>query len=251
MWGAKAWETLARIQCAGTRGKGAKIRLDSISSTLMPRPRVRADTSIARQPRVAAGGEVRIIAGEWRSRRIAFPEAPGLRPTPDRVRETLFNWLGHDLAGFRCLDLYAGSGVLGFEALSRGAEKVVLVESGTAVVRALEANATRLGVMTTDRLRIVRADALEFLRRASDALGRTADRTSGRTETRFDVVFLDPPFDDGVPSDVLALLPALLATGGCVYLESGRPAELLPSWRVTKSGRAGQVHFQLIRWEPV
>ena len=213
----------------------------------MPRPRVRADTPIARQPRVAAGGEVRIIAGEWRSRRIAFPEAPGLRPTPDRVRETLFNWLGHDLAGFRCLDLYAGSGVLGFEALSRGAEKVVLVDSGTAVVRALEANAMRLGVMGTDRLRIIRADALEFLRRASDASGRTADRT----ETRFDVVFLDPPFDDGVPTEVLALLPALLATGGCVYLESGRPAELLPSWKVTKSGRAGQVHFQLIRWEPV
>lgn len=213
----------------------------------MPRPRVRADTSIARQPRVPAGGEVRIIAGTWRSRRIAFPEAPGLRPTPDRVRETLFNWLGHDLAGFRCLDLYAGSGALGFEALSRGAEKVIFVESSTAAVRALEANATRLGVMGTERLRIVRADALEFLRRE----GNAADRTADRTEARFDVVFLDPPFGDGIPSDVLGLLPALLATGGCVYLESGGPAELPPSWKVAKRGRAGQVHFQLIRWEPV
>jgi len=187
---------------------------------------------------------VRIIAGEWRSRRIAFPEAPGLRPTPDRVRETLFNWLGHDLAGYRCLDLFAGSGALGFEALSRGAEKVILVERSPTVVRALEGNAARLGAMGTDRLRIVRADALEFLRRERDAAA------AGQSSARFDVVFLDPPFGDHVSSEVLGLLPAMLATGGGVYLEAGGPAALRPPWKTVGRGRAGRVHFQLIRWEP-
>src|SRR4051812_21368219 len=99
-----------------------------------------------RKPRTPAAqtGEVRIIAGAWRSRRIAFPSIPGLRPTPDRVRETLFNWLGQDLSGFRCLDLYSGSGALGFEALSRGAERVVMVERDAPAFRALEANARLL-----------------------------------------------------------------------------------------------------------
>lgn len=187
------------------------------------------------QPR----GEVRVIAGEWRSRRIAFPELPGLRPTPDRVRETLFNWLGHDLEGFRCLDLYAGSGALGFEAHSRGASQVIMVENNPVVVRALEANATRF---SASRLKIVRADALEFLRRSANggAVG----------ETRFDVVFIDPPFDQGVPDEVLSLLPPLLATGGLVYMEAGVQAVVPQSWKTEKQGKAGQVHFQLMRWEP-
>src|SRR3972149_8681500 len=102
---------------------------------------------------------VRIIAGEWRSRLITFPAEAGLRPTPDRVRETLFNWLGQDLAGMRCLDLFGGSGALAFEALSRGAQEVVLVERSAAVVRSLAANAKRLGAQ---RLRLVSGDALEF-----------------------------------------------------------------------------------------
>ncbi len=189
--------------------------------------------------RTQPGGEVRVIAGEWRSRRIAFPELPGLRPTPDRVRETLFNWLGHDLEGFRCLDLYAGSGALGFEAHSRGASQVIMVENNPVVVRALEANATRF---SASRLKIVRADALEFLRRSANggAVG----------ETRFDVVFIDPPFDQGVPDEVLSLLPPLLATGGLVYMEAGVQAVVPQSWKTEKQGKAGQVHFQLMRWEP-
>ena len=189
--------------------------------------------------RIQPGGEVRVIAGEWRSRRIAFPEVPGLRPTPDRVRETLFNWLGHDLEGFRCLDLYAGSGALGFEAHSRGASQVFMVENNPVVVRALEANAARF---SASRLKIVRADALEFLRRSANggAVG----------ETRFDVVFIDPPFDQGVPDEVLSLLPPLLATGGLVYMEAGVQAVVPQSWKTEKQGKAGQVHFQLMRWEP-
>ena len=189
--------------------------------------------------RIQPGGEVRVIAGEWRSRRIAFPEVPGLRPTPDRVRETLFNWLGHDLEGFRCLDLYAGSGALGFEAHSRGASQVFMVENNPVVVRALEANAARF---SASRLKIVRADALEFLRRNANggAVGGT----------RFDVVFIDPPFDQGVPDEVLSLLPPLLATGGLVYMEAGVQAVVPQSWKTEKQGKAGQVHFQLMRWEP-
>src|SRR5687768_15611050 len=103
---------------------------------------------------------VRIIGGEWRSRVLKFPDAPGLRPTADRVRETLFNWLGQDLSGYACLDLYAGSGALGFESASRGAASVTLVESGRAAFEALRENARLLGA---DRVRLERSDALEFL----------------------------------------------------------------------------------------
>jgi 16S rRNA (guanine966-N2)-methyltransferase len=200
--------------------------------------------------RAPRGGDVRIIAGEWRSRRIAFSDAPGLRPTPDRVRETLFNWLGHNLAGFRCLDLYAGSGALGFEALSRGAERVLMVERNPAAVRALAENARQLQAA---RLEIVRADALEFLRLARRRGGQvngSCGAGEAATAMRFDVVFLDPPFADGLSAGVLAMLPELLADGGRVYVESGRLPELPSSWKVEKRGRAGQVSFQLMRWEP-
>lgn len=183
-------------------------------------------------------GVVRIIGGAWRRRHIPFPEAPGLRPTPDRVRETLFNWLGQDLSGFRCLDLYAGSGVLGFEALSRGAAHAVLIEHNPMVVRALEASSALLHAEA--RLEIIRADTLEFLRRNGRAAGLADTR-------RFDLVFLDPPFDAGVPPEVFDLLPAQLAPGARVYLESGCKPELPASWQIEKSSRAGQVHFQLLR----
>ncbi len=179
--------------------------------------------------------EVRIIGGTWGSRRIAFPDAQGLRPTPDRIRETLFNWLGQDLNGFRCLDLYAGSGALGFEALSRGAIRVIFVERSSVVARALEENAARL---QADSAVIFRADALEFLRRNVPS-----------APERFDLIFLDPPFETGVPAEVMELLPAQLAPGGQVYLESDRAPDWPAPWLVEKSGRAGQVHYQLLRLE--
>ncbi len=192
----------------------------------------------------ALTGEVRIIAGTWRSRRIQFPSVEGLRPTPDRVRETLFNWLGHDLEGFRCLDLYAGSGALGFEALSRGAGPVVMVERDGVAYRALEDNAKLLGA--TD-LELIRGDALEFAQRlAGSAESGLAGTSSAR---RFDLVFLDPPFDAGIPDELLLLLRSLLAPGARIYIESGRPVELPEPWVIEKSGRAGQVHFQLLRLE--
>lgn len=190
-------------------------------------------------------GALRIIGGTWRRRRIAFPDVPGLRPTPDRVRETLFNWLGQDLSGFRCLDLYAGSGALGFEALSRGASHLVLVEHNPVVVRALGASASLL--QATQSLEIIRADALEFLRR--DAGAADVGAASASDKGRFDLVFLDPPFDVGVPPEVFDLLPSRLAVGARVYLECGSKPEVPVGWHAEKSSRAGQVHYQLLRLE--
>jgi len=178
----------------------------------------------------AAANRVRIIGGAWRSRVIRFAARADLRPTPDRVRETLFNWLGQDLTGKSCLDLFAGSGALGFEAASRGASRVVMVEHDAAAFRALQENA-RLLQATTVELR--RADALEFLR--LDSAG-------------FDVVFLDPPFRTDLLPQVLPLLAPRLNAGALVYIESPRPLELSVQWEAWRSGRAGAVHHQLLKW---
>ncbi len=177
--------------------------------------------------------EVRIIGGDWRSRRIRFPDRPGLRPTPDRVRETLFNWLGQDLTGRDCLDLFAGSGALGFEAASRGARSVTMVESDAATWRALRENRETLAATTTT---MVRADALEFLKHHQDP----------RLQ-RYHVVFLDPPFADDHWPQLLARLPRHLAAGGFVYCERAQPLAALGGWTVVKSARAGQVSHQLLK----
>jgi 16S rRNA (guanine966-N2)-methyltransferase len=172
---------------------------------------------------------VRIIAGTWRSRLVHFPAASGLRPTPDRVRETLFNWLGQDLTGKRCLDLFAGSGALGFEALSRGAEDVVFVERSASIRRAIAANADRLGARG---VRLIAGDALEF---------------AATTSERFDTVFVDPPYGSGLAEAVLPRLPRLLAADSLVYVESDRVFSAPQPWQRVRSGRAGAVHYCLIR----
>ena len=172
---------------------------------------------------------VRIIGGAWRSRLIDFPPRKDLRPTPDRVRETLFNWLGQDLTGLACLDLFAGSGALGFEAASRGARRVVMVESDPAILRALAASRTALGAAAVE---LTQADALEFLRADAGA---------------YDVVFLDPPFKVGYWPRLAPLLPPRLAPGALVYYESAVAPELPPGWEVWRQGRAGQVRYQLLR----
>lgn len=174
-------------------------------------------------------GRVRIIAGLWRSRIVTFPTESGLRPTPDRVRETLFNWLGQDLAGRRCLDLFAGSGALGFEALSRGASEVVMVERSRIVAAALRESAARLDARG---FRLVVGDALHFL------------ATPG--EARFDIVFVDPPYGSGLVAAVLPRLPEVLARGANVYVESDQAVEVDRPWRVRKQGRAGAVHYHLL-----
>jgi 16S rRNA (guanine966-N2)-methyltransferase len=177
-------------------------------------------------------GRVRIIAGEWRGRRIEIPDGTAVRPTPDRVRETVFNWLRDAVVGARCLDLYAGTGVLGFEALSRGAADVWLVEQDAKLVDALRTTARTLGATP----RIVRRDALAFLREPPAA--------------RFDVVFLDPPYAS--PLDpLLAVLPAWLSSRALVYVErprsEGLPAPSGAEW--LKRSHAGAVEYGLLRFE--
>lgn len=189
-----------------------------------------------RKRSVASGratGKLRIIGGKWRSRRIAFPESPGLRPTPDRIRETLFNWLGQRLDGYHCLDLFAGSGALGLEALSRGAARVTLVEGNAMVARMLARSVAELGAADA---KIVVSDALEFLRKPGQQIP-------------YDLVFVDPPFAGGLHEPVMQLIPAVLAPGGLVYLECPAAQAALPGWVVEKEGRAGQVHFYLMRRE--
>lgn len=174
--------------------------------------------------------KVRIIGGTHRSRWIRFPDAEGLRPTPDRVRETLFNWLGQELTGRRCLDLFAGSGALGFEAASRGADEVVMVENNRAAFRALQENSENL-VCANIVLRC--EDGLGFARRQEDR--------------GYDVIFLDPPFRSGYLPRVLPLLAGRLTGDGLVYIEAGDVFEPDPAWRVVKSGKAGKVFYQLLQ----
>lgn len=176
---------------------------------------------------------VRIIGGEWRRRVLRFPDAEGLRPTPDRVRETLFNWLGQDLDGLACLDLFAGSGVLGFEAASRGAARVVMVEQAARVAASLRENARLL--RAESRVEIAQADAVKF---ASSLVQRGS---------RFDVVFLDPPYNKGWIDRIVPLLPGLLKDDGLLYVEAESALESCGSWRTIRSGNAGQVFYHLMR----
>ena len=173
---------------------------------------------------------VRIVGGRWKRSKLPVADRPGLRPTPDRVRETLFNWLGQDLSGWRCLDAFAGSGALGFEAASRGAASVLLLERDGELVRSLQASALRL---RADTLRIERADAIAWMTRAAPQ--------------GFELVMLDPPFDAGLHADALAAALPLVADDGFIYVESRQPlGDAPPGWAVHRHGRAGAVHFQLL-----
>lgn len=178
-------------------------------------------------------GAVRIIAGQWRGRRLRVFAAPGLRPTPDRVRETLFNWLRPWLPGARCLDLFAGTGALCLEALSRGAGSAVMIEAVPAAVAILRENVTRLGAQ---HAQVIETQATDYL--VGPAQG-------------FDIVFVDPPF----ASELIARTSELLETGGwlspgaLVYVEA--PAKLRPlpvpeTWECLRSGTAGQVGYHLL-----
>jgi 16S rRNA (guanine966-N2)-methyltransferase len=189
----------------------------------------------------ASGGRnsVRIIGGGWRGRRVSFPDIPGLRPTPDRVRETLFNWLQHAVAGARCLDLFAGSGALGLEALSRGAKQLVFVEQSVAASRALQEQLTRLGAER--RGQVVEMGAARYLRTPAQPNGGA-----------FDIIFMDPPFGRGLLAEYVPMLDAgnWVKLGGLVYLENAKadsaPA-LPPHWELLKSKSAGEVGYHLAR----
>jgi 16S rRNA (guanine966-N2)-methyltransferase len=191
---------------------------------------MRRSANHAPAARAAAGAgrnRVRIIAGKWRSRVVKFPALPTLRPTPDRVRETLFNWLGQRLDGLECLDLFAGSGALGFEALSRGASRVVMVERDRDVANALRASGLELGAEGLD---VVHGEALAFL----------------ATNTRkFDVVFLDPPYASDLAHRALERLRPHLRPSARIYVESALPVHPGEAWRVLREDRAGAVRYAL------
>jgi 16S rRNA (guanine966-N2)-methyltransferase len=176
-------------------------------------------------------GRVRIIGGVWRSRLIDFPSLDELRPTPDRVRETLFNWLGQNLAGRACLDLFAGSGALGFEAASRGAAHVTLVDSDARAFSALQRSAAALGATN---LELKRSDALRFLTLCA---------------RRFDVVFLDPPFGQGWLERLAQPLAPVLAPGAVIYAEAEQALARFGEWKMIRHRQAGQVHYHLFDTE--
>ncbi len=175
--------------------------------------------------------EVRLIGGLWKRSKLPVADRPGLRPTPDRVRETLFNWLGQDLTGWHCLDAFAGSGALGFEAASRGAAEVVLLERDPDLARSLKASKQRLSATA---ISIETTDALTWMTRCAP--------------DRFDLVLLDPPFDAGLLAPALARAAALVVPGGFIHLEAGQALADPPAgFEVHRSGRAGAVHHALWR----
>ena len=178
--------------------------------------------------------EVRIIGGAWKRSKLPVGLLPGLRPTPDRVRETLFNWLGADLTGWRCLDAFAGSGALGFEAASRGAASVVLLERESRQARSLEESKLRL---KANMLQVVATDALSWMRRgAPDA---------------FELVFIDPPFGSDLLAPALAAAARLVVPSGYIYLEAAHAytaTEVAPlGLAVHRHCRAGMVHAHLLQ----
>ena len=189
-----------------------------------------------RKPQKNQQGSFRIIGGEHRSRRLCFPDVEGLRPTTDRVRETVFNWLQNVIAGARVLDLFSGSGSLGFEAASRGAGEVQFVELNPAAYKSLCQNKELLGVNAN----IANEDALGFLQK------QTEDSKG------FDIVFLDPPFRLGLMADVLSLLDRsnVLAPDALVYMETEAELNSLvvpASWQELKAKKAGQVSYRLFQ----
>jgi 16S rRNA (guanine966-N2)-methyltransferase len=205
----------------------------------MPRPSTSRSTLPSHTP--SRGGKphtIRIIGGDWKRTPLPVLDLDGLRPTPDRVRETLFNWLGQDLEGQRCFDMFAGSGALGFEAASRGAQRVLMVEKSSKAAAQMRANQAKLGARNIE---IAEADVLRLA--ASLAPGS------------FDVIFLDPPFGDAaLLARALTLAAPLASPAGAIYVECGEPLDLtqseaLAGWSIAREGKAGAVRYHLLRRE--
>lgn len=171
--------------------------------------------------------KVRIIAGKYRRRLLPFPDVDGLRPTPDRVRETVFNWLADRIEGASCLDLFAGSGAMGFEAASRGAAKVVLIEKNRLAIRCLHENKL---LLSADEVSVLSMAAEDYLARVGES---------------YDLIFLDPPYALTLLPTLLPKVGRMLKSSGYIYIESDRP-EQFDGWRVVKQGRAGVVRFALL-----
>ncbi len=186
----------------------------------------------------ALRNQVRIIGGQWRGRKLQFPDIDGLRPTPDRIRETVFNWLAPVITGARCLDLCAGSGIFGIEAVSRGAASALLVEKDARAVAAIRAATQNLG---SDHIQVQQADVIAFL-------------SAPQPAATFDIVFVDPPYRLNLLPDCLRLLSTQpwLNAGALIYFEHDKtspPPPLPPAWTLLKEKQAGQVAYRLARHE--
>jgi len=190
-------------------------------------------------PKATTTNQLRIIAGLWRGRKLSFPDVEGLRPTGDRIRETLFNWLAPEIQGARCLDLFAGSGALGIEALSRGAAISVMVERDAKAAAQLKAN---LGILNAEAGRIINADVLELLRK-------------GNPDEPYHILFVDPPFLLNLWQAVIEALETgnWLADNATIYVESGREDEYSPpiNWQLHRDKHAGAVSYRLFYREQV
>lgn len=187
---------------------------------------------ISQQSKKNQTNQLRIIGGQWGGRKVSFPDLPGLRPTSDRIRETLFNWLQSDIIGSRCLDLFSGSGALGFESVSRGAGEVVFVDNTQAAISKIKQN---LVMLKDDKGQATRGDALAYIARDDVA--------------PFDIVFLDPPFTSGLLEKSIKALQnsACLKTGTLIYIESEKRLDIAvpENWKNLKEKRAGQVKYAL------
>jgi 16S rRNA (guanine966-N2)-methyltransferase len=188
--------------------------------------------NLAKQPNAKSANAhnvVRINAGVWRSRLLKFPDVEGLRPTPERVRQTVFNWLGQDLTGKNCLDLFAGTGAFGFEALSRNAKQVVLVEYARPAYQALLQNQA---LLKAENSHVVQQDALQFL---------------ATNQQQFDVIFCDPPYHKGWLDKLLPILSQHLSSEGVLYVEAEFQIQATEDWHVIKQNKAGNVYYHLLK----
>jgi 16S rRNA (guanine966-N2)-methyltransferase len=189
-------------------------------------------------PKTTTNNHLRIIGGLWRGRKLSFPDVEGLRPTGDRIRETLFNWLAPEIQNARCLDLFAGSGALGIEALSRGAATSVMVERDNKAAAQLRTN---LEILKAGNGRTVNADVMELLRK-------------GNADAPYHIVFIDPPFQLQLWQGVIEALEAgnWLADDATVYIESGRDDQYAPpiNWQLHRDKHAGMVSYRLFYREP-
>ena len=181
--------------------------------------------------------QVRIIGGQWRSRKLSFPVLDGLRPTPDRVRETRFNWLQSTIPGARCLDLFSGSGALGFEALSRGADHCTFIDIAPASCQALRDNLKKL---ECDSAEVLQRDAMQWLRQLPDAV-------EGTNTLQFDVIFIDPPFNKDLCEQICQLMveKKIISERGFIYIETERRAPRVNHWPLHREKTSGQVQYRL------
>ena len=216
---------------AGASSRSARAAQADAQPTGAPKAQARATKPGTTQ---GAPQQVRIIGGQFKRSPLVVPDWPGLRPTPSRVRETLFNWLGQDLSGWRVLDAFAGTGALGLEAASRGASEVVLLEREPKLARQIQANALKLG-------------AQGVLVHAADALAWMQGSARQVPEGAFDLVFLDPPFGADLFDQALAQAQGCVPLDGWIYIEADRPVATPAGLRLHRQDKAGAVHFHLFQ----